>query len=96
MREKALNMIESARASSAFVFEKLDKLRRENEKNLSREMLEKARSEIRESQRTSENDLIPFLGGKNKDFSDLTENRPVKNYLFLIFLILLMRLKIIM
>ena len=78
MREKALNMIESARASSAFVFEKLDKLRRENEKNLSREMLEKARSEIRESQRTSENDLIPFLGGKNKDFSDLTENRPVK------------------
>ena len=78
MRSKAVSMIESARASSAFVFEKLDKLRRENEKNITRELLDKARNEIRQSQLSSENNLLPFVGNKDKDYSGITEDRPVR------------------
>ncbi|MBR2461393.1 MAG: endonuclease MutS2 [Clostridia bacterium] len=47
LRDQAVRMVESARASSAFVFDKLDKLQRQSDAERSKEALERAREDIR-------------------------------------------------
>ncbi|MBQ9115499.1 MAG: endonuclease MutS2 [Clostridia bacterium] len=47
LREQAVRMVESAKASSAFVFDKLDKLQRQSDAERSRAELERAREDVR-------------------------------------------------
>lgn len=68
LREQAARMIESARASSVFVFDKLERLQKQNEKSLTRSELEKARSEIRGSIRLSEGALVTAPSNDDEDY----------------------------
>ena len=58
-RKKAQNMVESAKISSEFIMEQMDKLRRERESDKLGEELERARREIREHLRRHEDSFDP-------------------------------------
>lgn len=58
LRDQAARMIESARASSNFVFDKLERLQRQKDSERSKASLEEARGEIRRTLRSSEDDLV--------------------------------------
>lgn len=58
LRDQAVRMMESAKATETFVFDKLDKLQKQNSKELTKASLEKAREEIRASIKGSESALI--------------------------------------
>ena len=75
LRDQAARMIESARATSSFVFDKLDRLQRQSAKELTKEGLDRAREEIRSGLRTSEGTLIPT---DIPDDGDYTLPRPLK------------------
>ena len=75
LREQATRMIESARATTNFVFDKLERLQKQSAKELSKEGLEKARAEIRSGLRSSENSLI---NTDIPDDEDYTLPRPLK------------------
>ncbi len=75
LRDQAARMIESARATSSFVFDKLDRLQRQSAKELTKEGLDRAREEIRSGLRTSEGTLIPT---DIPDDEDYTLPRPLK------------------
>jgi DNA mismatch repair protein MutS2 len=68
LRDQAARMIESARASSVFIFDKLEKLQKQNEKDITRSALEKARGEIRGSIKNSEGSLISAAVSENEDY----------------------------
>ena len=68
-------MIESARATSNFVFDKLERMQKQNAKNLTKDELEKARAEIRSGLRSSEDALI---SADIPDDEDYTLPRPLK------------------
>lgn len=67
-RKKAQNMVESAKASSEFIMEQMDKLRRERESERLGEELAQARKEIREHLR------------RHGDSFDPVEVKKVENY----------------
>lgn len=75
LREQASRMIESAKASSVFIFDKLEKLQKQNAKDLTRSELDKARDEVRQSIRGSEGSLIKSA---KKELDDYTQSRPLK------------------
>ena len=75
LREQAARMIESAKASSVFIFDKLDKLQKQNAKDLTRSTLDKARDEIRQSIRGSEGALV---SSSEPTVEDLPPQRPLK------------------
>lgn len=58
LRDQAQRMIESAKASSVFIFDKLDRLQKQNAKEITKSALDEARNEVRQSIRTSESSLI--------------------------------------
>ena len=75
LREQAARMIESAKASSAFIFDKLDRLQKQNARDLTRSDLDKARDEIRQSIRGSEDGLLPTA---KKEVEEYLPSRPLK------------------
>ena len=75
LREQAARMIESARASSTFIFDKLEKLQKQNTKELTKAGLEQARNEIRDSIKYSEGSLV---SGKKTDSENYKPPRPYK------------------
>lgn len=75
LRDQAARMIESARASSVFIFDKLDKLQKQSAKDLTRSGLDQAREQVRASLRGSEGSLIPSA---ITEIEDYTPSRPIK------------------
>ncbi len=75
LREQASRMMESAKASSNFIFDKLDKLQRQKDTEMSRASLEKAREEIRDSIRTAEG---RYIKAQKKNNSEYKPSRPIK------------------
>lgn len=75
LRDQAARMIESARASSVFIFDKLDRLQKQNAKDLTKSDLDKARGEVRESLRGSEGSLISSSQNETEDY---VPSRPLK------------------
>lgn len=75
LREQAARMIESARSSSVFVFDKLEKLQKQTDAERTRVSLEEARSEIRKSLRSSEDELV---SGVKQDSEPYVPDRPFK------------------
>ncbi len=75
LREQASRMIESARASSNFIFDKLERMQKQSEKQLTKAELEKARESIRSSIRSSEGSLIRSDISENDDYQP---SRPIK------------------
>ncbi len=69
LREQATRMIESARATSNFVFDKLERLQKQSAKELSKEGLEKARAEVRSGLRSSEDTLIDTDISDDEDYT---------------------------
>ncbi len=75
LREQATRMIESARATSVFVFDKLERLQKQSEKALTKAELEKARGEIRGNIRATEGNLISSAQTESEDY---VLPRPIK------------------
>lgn len=75
LRDQAARMIESAKASSAFVFDKLDKLQKQKDSERSKSQLEEARNEIRRTLRVSENNMV---SGSRLEAEEYTPDRPFK------------------
>ena len=75
LREQAARMIESAKASSVFIFDKLDKLQKQNSKELTKSELDKARAEVRESLQGSEKSLI---SSARTEVEEYALSRPLK------------------
>lgn len=75
LRDQAARMIESAKASSAFVFDKLDRLQKQKDSERSKSQLEQARDEIRRTLRGSENKLV---SGSRKEAEEYSPDRPFK------------------
>ena len=75
LRDQAARMIESARASSVFIFDKLERLQKQNAKELTKSGLDQARSEVRESLRGSEGALITSA---ITEIDDAPPSRPLK------------------
>ena len=75
LREQAARMIESAKASSVFIFDRLDRLQKQNAKDLTRSQLDRARDEVRQSIRSSEGALI---SSSVKITDDAPPSRPIK------------------
>ncbi|MBE6609373.1 MAG: endonuclease MutS2 [Ruminococcaceae bacterium] len=75
LREQAARMMESAKASSNFIFDKLEKLQKQNAKELTKAGLEQARSEIRDSIKYSESS---FVSGRKSDSENYKPPRPYK------------------
>ncbi len=75
LREQASRMMESAKASANFIFDKLDRLQKQKDAELSRAKLNEAREEIRESIRSSEG---KFIEGRKKANSEYKPSRPFK------------------
>ena len=75
LREQAARMIESARASSVFVFDKLERLQKQTDAERTRASLEEARSEIRRTLRSSEDELV---SGDRQDPEPYVPDRPFK------------------
>ena len=67
-RKKAQNMVESAKASSEFIMEQMDKLRRQKESERLGEELAKARREIREHLRTHGDSFDPVIVRKDENY----------------------------
>ena len=68
-------MIESAKASSVFIFDKLDKLQKQNSKELTKSELDRARAEVRESLLGSEKSLI---SSAKTEVEEYAPSRPLK------------------
>ena len=75
LREQAARMMESARASSAFIFDKLERLQKQEDGKRTRASLEEAREEIRRSIRGTEDSLI---SGKKEEHIASVPSRPLK------------------
>lgn len=75
LREQAARMMESARASSTFVFDKLERLQKQEDGKRTRASLEEAREEVRRSLRAAEGSLI---SGKREETPKYAEGRPLK------------------
>ena len=75
LREQAARMMESARASSTFVFDKLEKLQKQEDGKRTKAELEEAREEIRRSLRGAEDRLI---SGRKTETSETISSRPLK------------------
>lgn len=75
LREQATRMMESARASSTFIFDKLDKLQKQEEGKRTKASLEEAREEIRRSLRGAEDTLI---SGRKEGNKAGKPSRPLK------------------
>ncbi len=75
LREQAARMMESAKATANFVFDKLDRLQKQSARELSKAELEKARTEIRGNIRASED---TFISSQKEDDGDYTLPRPLK------------------
>ncbi len=75
LREQAARMMESAKASVNFVFDKLERLQKQKESELNKAKLNEAREEIRQSIRASEGKLIE---SRKKASSDYKPSRPFK------------------
>ncbi len=75
LRQQAARMIESAKASSAFVFDKLDRLQKQKTSEQTRTQLEEARDEIRRTLRKSENEMV---SASRADAEEYTPDRPFK------------------
>ncbi len=75
LREQASRMMESAKASANFIFDKLERLQKQKESELNKAKLNEAREEIRQSIRTSEG---RFIEGRKKANADYKPSRPFK------------------
>ncbi len=75
LREQASRMMESAKASSNFIFDKLDKLQRQKDTEMTRASLEKAREEIRDSIRSAEG---RYIASQKKANAEYRPSRPFK------------------
>lgn len=75
LREQAARMTESARASATFVFDKLERLQRQEEGKRTRASLEEAREEVRRNLRAAEGSLISVKREENAEYA---ESRPLK------------------
>ena len=75
LRDQAARMIESAKASSSFVFDKLDRLQKQKDSERSKSQLEEAREEIRRTLRGSENKMV---SGNRKEAEEYTPDRPFR------------------
>ena len=75
LRDQAARMIESAKASSAFIFDKLDRLQKQNARDLTKGDLDKAREEVRSSIHGSEGTLLPTA---KQEIEEYLPSRPLK------------------
>ncbi len=75
LRDQAARMMESAKASSSFVFNKLQKLQKQEENKQTKESLERARNEIRNSIKSAEKALI---SGKKEISEGSVPTSPLK------------------
>ena len=67
-KSKALGIVESARATSNFVFEELDKAKKASEKSRNYDGLEQARANIRKAMKKAGDDLDPVSEKKDENY----------------------------
>ncbi len=75
LRDQASRMMESAKASANFIFDKLDRLQKQKDSERTRAELDQAREEIRQSIRISEGRMIE---GVKKSSAEYKPHRPFK------------------
>ena len=75
LREQATRMMESAKASSAFIFDKLERLQKQEDGKRTKASLEEAREEIRRSLRGAEDS---FISGRKTENEGTVPTRPLK------------------
>ncbi len=75
LREQAARMMESARASTNFIFDKLERLQKQSAKEITKAELEKARGEIRGNIKGAESD---FIASAKTETEDYVLPRPLK------------------
>ena len=75
LREQATRMMESAKASTTFVFDKLERLQKQEDGKRTKASLEEARDEIRRSLRSAED---TFISGKKEQVEASVPSRPLK------------------
>ena len=75
LRDQAIRMMESAKASSNFIFDKLDKLQKQKDSERTRQDLEKAREEIRNNIKNTEG---TYISSNKKHIEKNVSSKPFK------------------